>query len=90
MKNSIEDKEKLANKLSDEDKTTIEDAIKETKEWLGKNDSADKEAFEEKLKEIEGICNPIVSKVYKDSKSTGAGSEGSADGESDEDAHDDL
>ncbi len=29
MKNTIEDKEKLANKISDEDKSTIKDALKE-------------------------------------------------------------
>jgi heat shock protein 5 len=47
MKNSVEDPEKLAKKLSDDEKKTIEDAIKESKEWLDKNANADKEAYEE-------------------------------------------
>lgn len=37
MKNSIEDPEKLAKKLEDDDKNTIKDALKESQEWLDKN-----------------------------------------------------
>jgi heat shock protein 5 len=54
MKNSVEDPEKLAKKLDDDEKKTIKDAIKEAQDWLDKNASAEKEEFEEKLKEIEG------------------------------------
>lgn len=64
MKNSVEDPEKLAKKLDEEDKDAIKEAIKEGQEWLDKNADADKEQFDEQLKAIEAICNPIVSKVY--------------------------
>jgi len=37
MKNSLEDPEKLADKLEDSDKDIIKDAIKEGQEWLDKN-----------------------------------------------------
>jgi heat shock protein 5 len=77
MKNSIEDSEKLADKLGDEDKETIKEAIDEALSWITSNSDASKEAFQDKLKEIEKICNPIVSKVYK-------GSGESNDGEHDE------
>ena len=53
LKNSLEDKEKLKDKLNAEDKETIEEAIKQEREWLDKNQGADKEAFEEHLKEIQ-------------------------------------
>ena len=53
MKNSVEDPEKLANKLDDSDKKTIKDAIKDSQEWLDKNQSADKETFETQLKELQ-------------------------------------
>lgn len=66
MKNTVEDPEKLANKLSEEDKKTIKDAIAETQKWLENNASAEKADFEKQLKDIEAICNPIVSKVYKE------------------------
>ena len=60
MKNSVGDDDKLANKLASEDKLTVEEAIKETLDWLDDNQNAEKEEYEEKLKEIEAICNPIV------------------------------
>ncbi|OMJ81976.1 hypothetical protein SteCoe_17463 [Stentor coeruleus] len=77
MKNSIEDSEKLADKLSESDKETIKEAVDDAVSWLSSNTDASKEAYQDKLKEIEKICNPIVSKVYK-------GAEDSYDGEHDE------
>jgi len=47
MKNTVEDPEKLANKIDDSDKTKIKDAIKEAKEWLDANANAEKEDYEE-------------------------------------------
>merc|ERR1711966_491935 len=88
MKNTISDSDKLADKLEDEDKTTIEDAVKETLDWLDDNQNAEKEEYEEKLKEIEGICNPIVSKVYQ--QGGGDGDEDSGDDDADEEDHDEL
>jgi heat shock protein 5 len=64
MKNSIEDSEKLADKLSDDDKETINEAIDDAQSWLASNPEASKEDYQDKLKEVEKICNPIVSKVY--------------------------
>jgi heat shock protein 5 len=47
MRNTIEDKDKLAEKLSSDDKTTIQDIITETEDWLNSNEDADKDAFNE-------------------------------------------
>jgi len=52
MKSSIEDKDKLAEKLSDEDKSTIKDAITDSQDWLNANQDAEKDDFEDKLKEL--------------------------------------
>ena len=52
MKNSIEDKEKLADKLEDDDKSTIKDAVTDASDWLNANSDAEKDDFEEKLKEL--------------------------------------
>jgi len=60
MKNQIEDKEKLANKLNEDDLTTIKDALKDTQNWMSANTNAEKEDYEEELKELEAICNPII------------------------------
>merc|ERR1712039_332812 len=64
MKNTWEDPDKLKDKLSEEDKNTISDAVKETQTWFEANQSATTEEFTEQQKKLEGICNPIVSKAY--------------------------
>lgn len=78
MKNTIEDPDKLKDKLSEEDKNTIADALKETTEWYEQNHTATKEEFEEKQKTLESTCSPIVSKAYggQAPPEGGAGSEG--------------
>ena len=65
MKNSIEDKDKLADKLSDEDKGSIKDAITDASDWLNANSDAEKDDFEDKLKELQSVCDPIIAKVYQ-------------------------
>jgi len=52
MKNSIEDKQKLAEKLDEEDKGSIKDAITDAQDWLNANQDAEKDDFEDKLKEL--------------------------------------
>jgi len=71
MKNQINDEEKLGGKIDDDDKETIEEAVTEAIDWLDENPDADKEELEEKLKEVEGVCNPIVSKIYQESGGSG-------------------
>merc|ERR1712224_1003948 len=72
LRNTLTDEEKgVADKISEEDKETLEEAVKETLDWLDENSEADAEEFEEKQKELEGIANPIMQKVY--SSAGGAG-----------------
>ena len=52
MRNTIEDKEKLADKIEDSDKETIKDALTEAQDWLNSNSDADKDDLEAKLKEL--------------------------------------
>ena len=51
MKNTVTDDDKLASKLADDDKKLIEEAVKETLDWLDDNQNAEKEEYEEKLKD---------------------------------------
>merc|ERR1712196_260432 len=77
LKNTINDDEKgVAEKLSEEDKETIEDAVNEVLEWLDDNQEADAEEFEEKQKELEGIANPIMQKVYANGGAPGGAAGG--------------
>merc|ERR1711868_137250 len=81
MKNSIEDKDKLAEKISDADKSTIKDAITDAQDWLNANSDAEKDDFEEKLKELQGTCDPIIKKVYQSQGGQGEGGEKADDDE---------
>uniref|UniRef100_A0A4W5QP19 Heat shock protein family A (Hsp70) member 8 n=1 Tax=Hucho hucho TaxID=62062 RepID=A0A4W5QP19_9TELE len=64
MKSTVED-EKLKGKLSDEDKQKIMDKCNEVISWLDKNQSAEKEEFEHHQKELEKVCNPIITNLYQ-------------------------
>ncbi|CAM8904749.1 unnamed protein product [Rhodiola kirilowii] len=82
MKNQMNDK--LADKLESDEKEKIEEAVKEALEWLDDNQSAEKEDYDEKHKEVEAVCNPIITAVYQ--RSSG-GDTGSSDND---DEHDEL
>merc|ERR1711918_275157 len=64
MRNTLQE-EKLKDKFEGGDKENIEKAVQETLDWLDKNQLAEKEEFEAKQKELEGIVNPIMMKVYQ-------------------------
>ncbi|CAO2635404.1 Heat shock cognate 71 kDa protein [Lemmus lemmus] len=63
MKATVED-EKLQGKINDEDKQKILDKCNEIISWLDKNQTAEKEEFEHQQKELEKVCNPIITKLY--------------------------
>jgi len=64
MKGAVED-EKVKDKISEEDKKKIIDACKEKMDWLDANQTAEKDEFEHQKTELEGICNPIMTKLYQ-------------------------
>ncbi|KAF7147462.1 hypothetical protein RHSIM_Rhsim03G0258400 [Rhododendron simsii] len=75
MRNTIKD-EKIASKLDPVDKRRIEKAVEEALEWLEKNQLAEVDELEDKLKELESICSPIISKMYQGSGGGGGGMDG--------------
>merc|ERR1712062_685203 len=64
MRNTLQE-EKLKDKFEAGDKDKIEAAVKDALDWLDKNQLAEKEEFEAKQKELEGVVNPIMMKVYQ-------------------------
>merc|ERR1711988_671840 len=83
MKNTLSDSEKgVADKIGDDDKEAIEKALEE-------NQDAEKEDFDEKLKEVQDTCSPIISKVYQESGGAPGGG-GDFGGDDDLDGHDEL
>lgn len=84
MRSTVNDRDKLADKIETDDKEKIESTLKEALEWLDENQNVEKYEFEEKLKEVEEVCNPVIKQVYEKS---GKGSSGS---EEEDDSNDEL
>merc|ERR1739838_1228152 len=81
LKSQLDDEKKLAGKLSEEDKETVEEAVNDVLDWLTSNDDAEEEDFDEKKAELEEIVNPILQEFYQEY--------GGAGGMDDEDFDDD-
>jgi L1 cell adhesion molecule like protein len=71
MRNTIKD-DKISSKLSAGDKKQIEDAIEGAIQWLDANQLAEADEFEDKMKELETVCNPIIAKMYQGGAGEGA------------------
>jgi heat shock protein 5 len=81
MKSQIADAEGLGGKVSEDDKKKVLAAVKEVGDWIDENgSSADADAFEEKLAEIQAIVNPITTQAYG----------GGAASDDDQTTHDEL
>jgi molecular chaperone DnaK (HSP70) len=67
MKGQVKDSEKLADKISTEEKELILKYLDDAEEWMMEQDdhSATKEDFEEKQKELEEVFGPIIKKAYE-------------------------
>merc|ERR1711936_1128136 len=75
LKQSVED-EKVAAKISEADKSAIVNKCDEVIAWLDANQTAEKDEFEDKKKELEKVANPIMTKLYQE----GGGMPGGAGG----------
>ncbi|XP_011602542.2 heat shock 70 kDa protein 1-like [Takifugu rubripes] len=64
MKSSVQE-DNLKDKISEEDKKKVVDKCEETVSWLENNQLADKEEYQHQQKELEKVCNPIISKLYQ-------------------------
>merc|ERR1711981_1023379 len=63
MKNAMgEEKTKAA--LGEDDVKTVNDKIDEVMQWLDTADNAEKEEFDSMQKDLEGVANPIMQKLY--------------------------
>merc|ERR1711923_583208 len=84
MKSTCED-DKLKDKIPESDRKTILDKCDETIAWLDGNQTAEIDEYKDKQKEAEGLCNPIISKLYQQNQGApdgmGAGSCGSQSGQ---------
>jgi heat shock protein 1/8 len=58
-------------KFDDSNKTKLNEVITNTLQWLDNNQSASKGEYDDVLKEVQGIVNPIMSAMYSDTESSG-------------------
>ena len=58
--------EKIKDKFSEEDTETLTTMIDNNMEWLDNHQTEDAEVYEAKIKECEGVANPIMTKMYQD------------------------
>ncbi|KAK6537196.1 ATPase with role in protein import into the ER [Orbilia ellipsospora] len=73
LKTQIADEEGLGGKIEEEDKETLNKAIKEAIEWLETNGpTATKEDFDEAKEKLSSVAYPITSKLYGGSGGPGA------------------
>jgi heat shock protein 1/8 len=79
MKQTVED-EKVADKISADDKKKINESCDSVLKWLDANQTAEKEEFEHKLKEVEKVCAPIITKMYQGAGGAAGGMPGGAAG----------
>jgi heat shock protein 5 len=79
LKNTLDDDGNgISDNISAKDKKELQDMFDENLDWMNENPEADKEAYDEKQKEVEQVAKPIMRNVYA----------GGAGGGDDEDAGD--
>ena len=70
MKSSLDDNQ-LKDKIPEDDKNKILTACNDAINWLDRNQMAEAEEFKDKQKEVEGICNPIIARLYQGASPNG-------------------
>merc|ERR1712183_598747 len=63
IKNTLNE-EQLKDKIEQADKEAVETKAQEIISWLDSNQTAEKDEYEDKKKELEAVVNPIMQKVY--------------------------
>ena len=63
-------------KLSKADKKTVQTKCAEEMKWLDANNTAEKEEFEDHLKDLQQVCSPLMSKLHGQGQGGAQGSQG--------------
>lgn len=64
MRNTIEDRDKLADKMNEDDKNAIASALTEAEDWLNSNTDAEKDDIDYQKRELQSVCDPIIAQIY--------------------------
>ena len=66
MQSTVED-DNIKGKLDEGDRKKLQDKCKEAISWLDANQTAETDEYKDKLKEVEAVCSPIITKMYQQS-----------------------
>lgn len=66
LKNTLAD-ESVTKNLYPSDKSKLDSIVGETISWFESNQNANKEEYDNKMKEVESLVNPIMTKMYQNS-----------------------
>jgi len=72
MKSTVEDN-RFKDKISEADRKNILDKCNDTINWLEQNQMAEIDEYKDKQKEVEGLCNPIISNLYQQNQDSNNG-----------------
>merc|ERR1712083_339792 len=75
VKSSL-DEEAIKSKLSEDEKKTLTSKLDEALSWLDSNQMAEKDEFADKQKELEGVVNPIMSRLHQGGAQGGGAQQG--------------
>merc|ERR1711939_1129736 len=88
MKNTIEE-EKFKSAVSEEEAGQIKSKVEEVMQWLETAEHAEKDEFDSMQKDLESVCNPIITKMYQGGGApdgAGGGMPGAPEGDAGESA----
>jgi heat shock protein 5 len=68
LRQQINDEERLANKMDEEDKSKIDAAVQEVLDWMDANSDPEAEECREKYKLLESTAKPIIEQIYMKEK----------------------
>lgn len=85
IRNTMNDNEKVGDKISADDKEKLEEAVKKALDFLSENPMAEKADYDAEYKELEQVVQPIFSKIYQQ-----GGAPGGHPGEDEMPSHDEL
>jgi len=64
IRNTVNDP-KVKDRLQEDDRKTLEQAVADTIKWMDTNELASKEEFDHKLEELQQKCMPIMTKLHQ-------------------------
>jgi len=79
IRNTMNDNEKVGDKISEDDRETLEKGIKVALEFLEQNPMSEKDEYDEQYKILEKIVQPIFSKLYGQGGGPSPGGDDSGD-----------